>query len=85
MHIKKISRKWVSHEPPESHVEIRETYLIPNLKNYNQQKTCLKHTVTIDETIISFYSPPEKDQTREWLRKGQKLISVIVADIYEPK
>ena len=71
--MRKINRKWVPHELSKTHREMRETYSKLNLKNY-------QHTITIDETWISLYRPPKKDQAREWLRKGEKSISVTVSD-----
>ena len=41
-----------------------------NLKDHNQQKNRLEHTITINETCISLYRPPEKDQTKEFRMKG---------------
>ena len=85
MQIKKINRKWVPHELSETYREMREIYSKLNLKNYKQQKTCLQHTITIEETWISLYRPPEKDQARERLRKCEKSTSVTVSYRYEPK
>ena len=83
--MKKICRKWVPHELSESQREMRETYSKVNLKNFKQQKSRLQHTITVDETWISLYRQPEKDQAREWLGKGEKATSVTVADRYGPK
>lgn len=38
---------------------------IRNLRNYNQQKTCLAHIVIIDETLINLYRPLKKDQAKQ--------------------
>ena len=83
--MKRINRKWVPHKHSETHGEMRETYSKLNLKNYKQQKIRLQHTITIDETWISLYRPPEKDQAREWLRKGEKSTSVTVSYRYGPE
>ena len=53
-------------------METRVAYCTLNLKDYRQQTTRLTHTVSIDETWVSFYRPLEKDQTKEWRKPGEK-------------
>jgi len=59
---RKISQKWFPHELSEIQVEMRETYSIFILKNYNKLKICFQHIINIDETWMFFYRPTEKDQ-----------------------
>lgn len=83
--MRKVNAKWVPHELSPSQKETRVVYSTCNLRNFNQQKSRLQHTVAIDETWVSFFRPPEKDQAKVWLRKGEKRPSLAVADRYEPK
>ena len=66
-------------------LETRVGYSEFNLVKYQQQRSRLEHTVTIDETWISFNRPPEKDQAREWRTAGEKVTSVAVPDRFGPK
>ena len=56
-----------------------------NLRTFNQQKSRLENTIAIDETWISFYRPPEKDQQKVWLKKGDRAPHVASPDRYSPK
>ena len=57
--MKKIAKKWVPHKLTPSQKETRVVYSECNLRNYNQQKSRLEHTVAIDETWVSLYRPQE--------------------------
>lgn len=85
LEMKKIMKKWVPHELTPGQMEMRMVYSECNLRNYNQQKTRLEHTVAIDETWVSLCRPPEKDQAKEWLQKGESSTSVAVLDRFGPK
>lgn len=81
----KKNAKWVPHELTPGQMEVRVVYSKFNLQQYNQQKTRLEHTVAIDETWVSFNRPPERDQARQWLREGERPMSVAVLNRYGPK
>ena len=82
---KKFNAKWDPHQ-----LDSGQKYMLvitsrDNLKDYNQPKSRLEHTLTIYETWISLYRPPEKDQTKEWRMKGERLTQVAVPNRYQPK
>jgi len=83
--MKKILAKWVPRELSPSQLETRVVYCKDNLRNYNQQQSRLSHTVAIDETWVSLYRPPEKDQSKQWLRRGEKPKSMAVPDRFGSK
>ena len=83
--MKKINAKWVPHELSPGQMETRVVYCKSNLKEYNQQTSRLTHTITIDETWVSLYRPPEKDQAKQWLKKGERSTQVARPDRYGPK
>lgn len=83
--MKKILKKWIPHELTPAQVETRLVYSQWNLVMYNQQKSRLEHTVAVDETWVSLYRPPERDQARQWLRSGEASTSVVVPNSYGPK
>jgi transposase len=82
---RKVNAKWVPYELSPAQMETRVAYCTLNLKNYRQQTTRLTHTISIDETWISFYRPPEKDQTKEWRRPGEKKTNVALPNTLGPK
>ena len=69
---RKVNAKWVPYELSPAQMETPVAYCTLNLKDYRQQTTRLTHTVSIDETWVSFYRPLEKDQTKEWRKPGEK-------------
>jgi histone-lysine N-methyltransferase SETMAR len=66
-------------------MESRVVYSTSNLRNYNQEKTRLEHTVAVDETWVSLYRGPERDQAKEWRRPEEKSTSVVVPDRFGRK
>ena len=85
LHMKKVNAKWVPHELTPALMEQRVLYSEANMKTYNQQKSRLQHTVTIDDTWISLLKPLEKDQAKQWKRSDEKLKQVAVADRHGKK
>lgn len=83
--MKKINAKWIPHELTPGQVETRVVYSECNLLKYNQQTSRLKHTIATDETWVSLYRPPEKDQLKTWVRKGDQPTCVALPDRYGPK
>ena len=80
-----MNAKWVPHKLDFGQKHMRGITSRGNLKDYNQQKSRLKHKLTIDETWISLYRPPEKDQTKEWRMKGERQTQMAVLNRYQPK
>lgn len=71
-------RKWIPYQLTPKQVEARVEASRANLQLYQQQESRLEHTVAIDETWVSLYRPPERDQAREWCRPGEASSSVVL-------
>ena len=85
LNFRQVNAKWVPYELAPSQKETRVAYSRLNLINFNQNKTRLEATVSIDETWISLNRPPEKDQLKQWLQPGEKGTTVAAFNKFGPK
>jgi hypothetical protein len=64
--VKKLG-KWVPHVLTEEQMEHRCLVADIKLKRINRHNYLLRSIVAIDETWVSLYTPPQRDQRQFWL------------------
>lgn len=62
--MKKILGKWVPHVLTDSQQDHRIISCRMNLMNFRKTKSLLKRTISIDETWVSLYMQPDRNQQR---------------------
>ena len=77
--MRKILSKWVPHELTIANMEHRILSCEKNLSMLSKDKTLLKRTLTLDETWVSLYMSPNKDQAKIWAI-GDEVPEKIVRD-----
>lgn len=81
----KILSKWVPHDLTEDQKDHRVLASQANLDKYSKQKSLLKRTLAIDETWVSLYMSPQKDQSRVWMSKGEEPPQVVTQNVHGRK
>uniref|UniRef100_A0A158P5I0 Mos1 transposase HTH domain-containing protein n=1 Tax=Tetranychus urticae TaxID=32264 RepID=A0A158P5I0_TETUR len=69
--LKKLLGRWVPHELTEVNMEHRVLACKENLRIHKKTPTIIQRTVSIDETWVSLYMEPDKNQMREWRRSDE--------------
>lgn len=71
--MQKLSKKRVSRELTADLLIMSMVYSTYNLRNINQQKTCLEYKVVMDELWFNHYRYPKKDKVIEQRRRRGKV------------
>jgi hypothetical protein len=77
--------KWVPQELTEDQREFRIASCSDNLRRLRRHPNLLDRTLTIDETWVSLYSPPTRDQQRFWLRRDEQSPKIPAGDFRQKK
>ena len=77
--------KWVPHLLTQDQKDMRCFACQSNLQFYRKTKTLLERTITIDETWVSLYMAPNKDQSAQWLFPGEQPQQVVAQNIHQEK
>ena len=70
--MKKILGKWVPHELTDEQKKTRVVTCRGNLARYRKIKIILQRTVSIDESWVSLYMQPDRNQARSWQFPGEQ-------------
>ena len=82
--VKKLG-KWVPHLLTEEQMEHRCLVANINLKLINRHNYLLKSIVAIDESWVSLYTPPQRNQRQFWLPRGAAAPEIPNVEIHERK
>lgn len=64
--------KWVPYKLTSDQENYRELCARVNLRTYNKTKTLLNRTLSIDETWLSLYMEPDRNQQRQYMYQGEQ-------------
>ncbi|XP_015793258.1 histone-lysine N-methyltransferase SETMAR-like [Tetranychus urticae] len=83
--LRKRLGKWVPHDLSETNKENRVLSCRLALQMIRDDPDCLKKTVTIDETWVSLYMAPDRNQQRQWVYPGEEPEPVTKENIHGNK
>lgn len=83
--MKKLLGKWIPHELSDSQRQMRVFLARQNIKIYNKTKAILQRTISIDESWVSLYMQPNRDQARSWQYPGEQPETVPRENIHGDK
>ena len=81
--MKKFLGKWVPHILTDEQLHNRILCCTLNLRLYNQTKTLLKRTLSIDETWVKLYMEPDRNQQLQYLYTGEITEPTVHQDIHK--
>lgn len=85
LQMKKLLSKWVPHFLTDEQREHRVLACRNNLQLLSQQNSLLNRTLAIDETWVSLYMQPQRDQLRSWRNKNEEPPEFVLQSNYERK
>lgn len=85
LQMKKLLSKWVPHFLTDEQREHRVLACKNNLQLLSQQNSLLNRTLAIDETWVSLYMQPQRDQIRSWRNKNEDPPEFVLQSKYERK
>lgn len=83
--MKKTLGKWVPHELNEFQKETRVNTCRLNLRIFADDPDALNKTFSIDETWVSLYMSPNRNQQRRWTKAGEEPEPIVRENIHGNK
>jgi transposase len=83
LQMEKLMSKWVPHFLRDEQKEHRVLACENNLQLLSKDKSLINRTLAIDETWLSLYMQPQRDQVRSWRNKNEKPPEFVQQSNYE--
>lgn len=80
--MKKKMGKWIPHELTPDQMEFRVLSCENNLSRYKKDKKLLDRTISIDETWVSLYMRPNRDQACSWTYPNEQPMNELQQNIH---
>ena len=68
--MRKLTARWVSKSLSDEQMATRASVCSALLKHFRPKDDFLLHLVTVDETLVHYYEPENKSQSRQWAGSG---------------
>lgn len=85
LQMKKLLSKWVPHFLTQEQREHRILACKYNLEQLSKQKSLINRTLAIDETWLTLYMQPQRDQARSWRIKDENPQQIVLQSNYQRK
>ena len=68
--MRKLTARWVPKSLSDEQMATRASVCRALLKRFRSKDDLLLHLVTVDETLVHYYEPDNKAQSRQWVGPG---------------